>query len=1177
MSRPLDWRTLPLSGRVLIEASAGTGKTYTIGLIVLRLLLETDDGIDALLVCTFTDAAAQELRDRIRARLVDLETRLGAWPPPAAPDDDDELGHYLLERCGEDAADALRRVRLARLDLDRAAIGTIHGFLARVLREQPFLCGGALLAEQLVDESGLIGEAFDDFRRHGLQAPAAQRPPYWPLLQKHADALRGELQQLFNNPDARLLLPSFASADTLFEREAALRMPERIAELRAIAAGETALAWKKNAAFPQDLDVALDALAAGASLLELDGKTLDKVSAEQCGKAVPKSGAAALADCATLHALLDTAELARAIAPRLRAQALHDGWHWCRRLLRERSERRGVASFSQLVERVADALAGANGAALATALSQRYRHALIDEFQDTDQRQFAIFERIYRDADPRTSLHLIGDPKQAIYGFRGGDVEAYLRAARSAGDSVYTLPNNFRSAPSMVAAINALYRECGDGFDHPQIVFREVQARRGGDHHYQGDPSARLLIHVDRRDGNKGALRDAAIDACAAQIAALLADGPATIDGHRPGPGQLAVLLPFNEHVAAMRAALERRGVPCVGAGRQSVLATPIAEELELLLHASLHPEQAGAVRAALGTALLGFDHDALLALDDDPDAGEMQAARFDGWRRLWRERGPLALIEAVQRERAAVELARGDGERRLTDLRHLGELLQDEAPQHPGPAALLQSFRRQRRDALAGDATALDERRLRLESDAARVRLMTLHGCKGLQFDLVFLPLAFDGRAALPALPRFHAADGDGASAPGALCFDLGSAQLDRHRQIAQREELQERLRLLYVALTRAVHACHVFWHPTGDDSAFGRLLTQLAARHGLPSPLDALPQLPQASPTIALLDGWSAPPAHYRPPRAADGPRQSRSDWPGPRPPLWLTSFSALTRHAAEADPGPAADETGAPLTPWPEPASADLALQRLAGLRGLGFGNALHALFERSDPQQPLWPQQRGWIPGVLAEFGVAPGERGEPAIEALARRIDAVRATDLGGGLRLAALPADDAVAEFTFHFPLHGGTLAQLRTVCAAHGRPELVPATLGNQRLDGMMSGAIDLVVRHDGRFHLLDYKSNWLGDRLDHYRADVLERAMNEACYPLQALIYAVALQRHLRRRLPGFDPQHQLGEAIYLFVRAVGLASGAGLWRRRFEPALLAAVDRLFDGAERATEEPA
>ena len=1168
---PLDWMRLPLAAprHVLIEASAGTGKTHTLTLLYLRLILEAADetGADVrgILVSTFTDAAAAELRLRLRERLLEAErllARLARGDAIVAPDAAaDALARDLEAVLPRHlaAGSALRRVRRARQDLDLAPILTLHGFCARVLAESAFESGADLGAAAVADGNDLLRECLLDFWRRRYQQAAVDPDEAAIVLRRGPEALLRLLHEYFTLHEPRIVRGDAAQASLLVEH---LCAPDRLRTLAALTADGSLYAPRKSklrtliGRLHERLAVApapgLDELAV---LLDPLDEVL--VAGQQ------KPGSTLLQDHPLLRDWLRAAELLRGRDGAVRGAVLEAAAAFCREAMAERLQQRGQITFAAMIERVRDRVQG--DPVYAAYLAARYPCALLDEFQDTDRHQYAIFEAIYRG---RGTLLLVGDPKQAIYGFRGGDPATYREAARQAQERV-SLAVNWRSTQRYLDALNALYAHAPPEHLGPGIVYMPV---RGGGRaertplHLDGVPSPSPLVLRAPLDAPLARLDEgdaAALEACADDLARLLGDGRATLGGRPLQPGDIAVLLPKHEQIADLRECLARRGVPAAGAGRRSVFDTDTALELQRILQA-LQDGRAGVLRAAWLTDLWGLDAAALRALEADAGAQQALLQQSLALAQAWRAQGPLALCQRLAERAAARLLARQDGERVFTDLRHLGELLQQQATAGLSPHAQLQWLMRQRQTADGGDGD--DARQQRIDSDRARVQLRTLASAKGLQWPLVFLPLAWRPPPGGNGLLRFHDAE-------DRLSIDLGSAERARNELRARAEQRTENARLLYVALTRAQQACWVYWLEAGrgrtaGDTPLGALLAAAGLQAGAEGLHARLAALAGRLPGVRL-DTAAAGSSHYRP--APPSARARAALASPPTPPPWQTwSFTALARGSA-LEPRAAADEPGDEATSGVDagggapPAEPHAELLTLAELRGAPFGDAVHALLEQAGPQTCFAAMQAGALTRALAGHGVALSAAQAPV---LAARLDAMRATDLGAGLRLDALPAAQQVAEMEFLLPLADVPQAALRALLARHGAADLLP-WIGAARLRGLLGGFIDRVACWQGRYHVIDYKTNALGLTTEDYRGEALEQAMRAHHYPLQALLYVLALHRYLRRRLPGYDYARHMGEALYLFVRAVGLDADAGIWRHRFDAALVLELDRLCEGA--------
>ncbi len=1152
-------------------------------------------GSRGIVVSTFTDAAAQELRQRIRARLLGAQELLAL--ARFVPDElltrdlqDDEVLHWLRARClvadggvDVDKVEALQlRLQLALAAFDQAPISTLHALCHRILREQAFASGMGFGQVELVAGSELDGELADDVWRQLAQSPAPLPPEQqvWfdagrkPLARALGDALKPGVDVPY--PPA----PDFAS----------LLRPEMAAALRELA--DDASWFKRGDSKWRKGMVGLAKWIETNDVFRMpDVAVIDALGQPIERQIKPPRLAEAESDEVFLYAVR-AADLLSTAPAILRARGLAEFASRMRDLRDARLQARGHLSFDAVIARVHAALQASP--ALSDALNAQWPVALVDEFQDTDGLQYEILDRIHRDAvgNARGRLVMIGDPKQAIYRFRGGDIDAYLRAASQVdAEDVMHLDTNHRSARGYVDACNELFEIAGQALSadtQHAIAYRDVLsgARRDGNpYRVDGSPVARPLVfhYLQEAPGSAETRRDAALDACANHIVQLLS-GSHTIGEALLQPGDIAVLLPQNRHVSDLRLRLQARGVPCVGGGRSSVFATDWARELQLLLHAAAQPSDSGLVRAALATRIGGLDYPTLRSLADVEHEAQWQQSldRFAALHALWDACGVLATVQALIDGAAPRLMAEQDGERALTDLRHLGELLQAQEARQPGHTQLLAWLSAQRDGDGSDSEDAANGRELRIESDAKRVQLMTLHAAKGLEFPVVLLPLMWDSTS--HASPNDHGFVTVTDSATGIRQLRNDAAA----REQATREDQEERFRLLYVALTRAEHVCHVYVLRTDRprDGRKGSTALQDPER----SPLDSLLvraeeklgkqiNLQDASEHIAWRLGWPEASGGYQPEVLEMRPMQVRPE-PPPAQLVRRHSFSSLLRgshglqeeHAA-TDEAPSLVDELIEVEALEQDVSAQPAHPALAALarwRGTEFGLALHDVLEQRRVGVPIREQPK-LVRDNLRMRGVRPWQEGpelEQMLDLVAQRLDATLNAELQPGLRLSDLPASALRAEMAFDYLLGDASTERLRVACRAAGEEDLMPV-LATHTLRGLMNGKIDLVFAHAGRFHVLDWKGNWLGDRLDDYTPAVLPAAMDVHHYRLQALLYTVALHRYLRTRMgAAYLPSVHLGDPVYLFLRAVGLAPGAGVWTQHFSPALIEAVDAALAG---------
>ncbi|WHL18856.1 UvrD-helicase domain-containing protein [Stenotrophomonas acidaminiphila] len=1183
---------LPLDGLRLIEASAGTGKTFTLATLFTRLVVEQNLRMGQILAVTFTDAATQELRRRIRERL-DLAARLADAVPGPGDGNEAALTAAILQRHlqqgTETAAQLARRLRIAAEETDLAAIFTIHGFCTRVLAEHALESGHSFAAPELLTNTRQLhaGLAADLWRQHAARADVlAALTGLW----KSPDALAADLPVLVADLPLLPALPPAPLDDPRPLRDAAAgRLAAGLAthgeaylhQLRAALEGgvlnrssykaewieplfRQLLQWARH----PDPDAALDDR---LQRLTLDALTARTVKAK-AGSTPVSPLQPLIADYAQAQARFGEWRMQQSIAL---LHALRDEAR--QRLARHKQQYR-VQTYDDLIDGVHAALDGEAGAALAERLRAQYRFALVDEFQDTDPRQWDIFRRVFAEPPTAAALFLIGDPKQAIYGFRGGDVHTYLQARERAAEAP-RLAHNFRSRPGLLRAIDALYANAGDrAFVDPRIRFEPVQAgsKRGdADYLLDGAPAPALTLHLIDADADGKPLkaddsRHAATLACVADIHRVLSaarQDRARVDGRPLRPGDIAVLVRSHREATRIQQALAAAAIPAVAAGRHSLFSTAEAHELRLLLLALLQPADEGRLRAALATVLLGESAAGIAAMEHDGERQRTHQERLLQWRERWQRGGVLAMLSDLCAEQAERLLALVDGERRLTNYLQLGELLQEAGTRSIGLHGLLDWLQARIAHADDGDETQL----LRLESDAHRVQVITLHKSKGLEYPLVYLPfVGIDGGT--PATDA-HRIVHDGERRVLHWKIDKDAADWKAVGQQAAAEDAAEAARLLYVGLTRAEHA---LWIAGG-------------ALAGLPGSqlgpmLGDLERLAVHADIRIVEGGATALPPRLPPAREPALPpvrsvrRALSQDW-------WVYSFTQLahaeaghdTAAAATEDSGGAADEPpqAADETVQDPAVAQDAFDPRFAGSR---FGNVLHAALETTE-----FGAWSGWRPGDAAPAGQA-------AVIAAALRAEGYAEADIDDGVALltalvgqtltVALPEGGALhalgtgerrAEIEFHFAMQPTAVPALLRVLHAHGVVRGRHGFGARGRLEGLMTGKIDLTYLRDGRWYVLDYKSN----RLPGYAAAQLEVAMRHSEYDLQALIYTVALHRWLRFRLGGgYDYARDFGGIRYLFCRGLDATRvpSPGIYAHVFAAELVHALDALFAGGDDA-----
>lgn len=1162
-----------LHGFHLIDASAGTGKTYTITALLVRLLVQERLTIQEILVVTYTEAAVHDLRVRVRAMLGQARAFFsgeGGREPFL-----DSLGAVVADH------DQARRDLVCALnDFDEAAIYTIHGFCQRMLKENGLESATLFDVELAKDVSDLHWQVVCD---HWRQQVGERGPLFLRFLAARLNPEK--LAALLKNQRPGLhICPATGAGgcgdegafQRLYEQGVAL-WPQAAAAVAALLNDPGLNGTKFGPKRVAGWLAALNAYFSGEALLPPE--CLAKVSQENIDAGMKKNHQPPSHPFCAYAGRLWQAWQELEVCFDRQILALKAGiFGYAAQRLAELKEEQRLLGFDDLLTRLQAGLAGPHGEALAHRIRKRYPAALIDEFQDTDPIQFEIFSRIHAD-DQDHLLYLIGDPKQAIYNFRGADIFAYLAATRQV-KSHYSLEDNYRSEPGLIRAINAVFgeQEGRPSFVFPEISFRPARwpgQEKDGLVVAAGEAAPLQIMLAEGGEDGKPLAADAsravATRACCAEIARLLglaAEGRARIGSRPLAPADIAVLVRTNAEARQVHQALFEIGVASVVKSTDDLFASHEARELVAVLQAVAGPTADQAMVAALATDLLGWSAGDLFGRGEDEAAWDAILTRFATYRRLWRDRGFMAMFEAlVSGEQVRERLLRlHDGERRLTNLLHLGEVLQ-------GRGRLtshhLLDYLRQ---GVAGRHRGEHEQRL--ESDALRLQIVTIHKAKGLQYPVVFCPFLWGGsRLTRRSEVFFHGKD-------GALGLDIGSPDFAAHKEQACTEELAENLRLAYVALTRAGNRCYLVWGPLSgshqsalahlfhgrageDKEALGRRL-QAMDHGGLARELSGLVE--RSPGDIALV----ACPATCEAlaPLASSAPVLACRPFTAEVDRRWqVSSFSRLTAGLhQEADIADHDRSVGGAL----EPAGEAGGLTIFDFPRGAGPGTFLHHLFENldfGDFRAGRTAQVQEWLTAKLAQFGfegIWNAALGRMLAEVVSVRLP-------GHNFCLADLGSQARLNELEFHLPLAPSRAPDLLAVFGRHdhgGGPDL---TARLSRLDyalvkGFLKGFIDLVFCHDDRFYIIDWKSNYLGRQGLDYRQERLRTAMVEADYVLQYHLYTVALHRYLAARLAAYDYQRHFGGVFYIFLRGVAQGSDHGIFFDRPDPALVAELADLL-----------
>ncbi|ALU42474.1 exodeoxyribonuclease V subunit beta [Pseudoalteromonas rubra] len=1176
--RRLDPQTMPLSGHNLIEASAGTGKTYTITGLYLRYLLGLIDtetqttplSVEQILVVTFTDAATQEIKDRVRKRIVQARDAL------LGSECNDTLIIELLAQVA-DQESAYHLLDAAAKSMDEAAIFTIHGFCQRMLKQHAFESNLSFNLEFILDDSELFNAAVEDHWRRFVYPLDSDKTELVLSHFSHPQALAKRLYPLLKRGDARLQ-PELDLAVVLAQRaeyqsragkfKQQLLNSDFFQVLR-----DSGIAKNKAPGRPANIQALIDYCMGDGWYFEFgtskhsfalwgEAQLGDPKNYTKTGKPVVHPALGWFDEMAQLHK-----SVARGLPIALLQHALGE----VRALMAQAKLEHSLISPDDLLQNLHQALHGAQGEALAEKIAQLYPVAMIDEFQDTDPIQFGIFSRVYG-TDSSCGLTMIGDPKQAIYGFRGADIFTYIGAKHQVDEArQFTLDKNYRSAKRVVAAVNAIFTAQADSFIfNRDIPFIEVEAAgKDADNTFTLDgvePAAlqfNVLMDDDSPVTTKATAYPLLAQGFAAQIAQILTQaqqGRACI-GQRPVlAADICVLVRDRGEAGVIKHALQAAGVSSVYLARDSVFSQPVAVAVWQLLHVVHGSYDEAALRGVLAGPLFALSEQQIFALRTQEGQWQRYLMQFAHLKQLWYQQGAMATLESLLVDNQLVRLWQQAGfevERWLTDYRHLAELLQHKQIELEGTQRVMRWLQSQCAN------PSYEGTQLRLESDADLVKIVTMHASKGLEYPLVYLPFASAYREASETIYHDN----------GELVLDLDGD--DSAQQSANRERLAEDIRLLYVALTRAIHFCSLGLYnlPLGRSKKPG--IQQCALGHvlfGNDKIIEATQWHEQLRSLCSGHEGMvyqslQVVPCVYQPEQTESLQRlQSRAVEVVIEQNWRMTSFSQLSYHETSAErPVGAQDENHKIDLPEPNVIKRYTPYTFVKGARA---GSCLHEIFEQVDFTAPHAPTRPDKL--TLAEATQTCLEKYHLDIvwqETLEHWIEGCLHAPLmpSSDLTLGQLSVSDCLVEMEFQLPLKRLSYTRLNKLVA---QITGVPSHLRFDEVQGMLKGFIDLIFVWQGRYFILDYKSNYLGDTAADYQADNLALAMSSHQYHLQYLIYSVALHRLLKHRLADYNPQQHLGGVYYLFLRA--LPDGAGCFFTQLDESTLLQLDALFDAGE-------
>ena len=1157
----LDLANLPLQGRHLIEASAGTGKTYSITRIYLRLLIEKQIPVEQILLMTYTRAATQELRGRIEDTLREAQESWGSHK--------DNYWQHLYHQVEPQQAQLL--LHQALLNLDQAAIFTIHAFCGRALQQYAFASQTGLEVVLETNTRDLAYTGLQDWLRVIMHQPALYsqlEQQGWHTPKGFWDAFSGALLSQ---------TPVFATDVKSWHR-----------------------AWHTNKRHVRDKLLNLEAQITQATMADPKTKAVRLAQWQDLlnwlGTDVFEAASKDQLACLHGNRLSKSPELKPVITPlrelinnksfkekylayanqAMVAPLVLEAVQWVRKAYQEAKQKQQIMEFDDLVRRLSECVNQPENTTLVDALRLAYPVALVDEFQDTDGHQYAILNRLYECSCNTTALFMIGDPKQAIYGFRGGDIHTYLKASQ-ATDYRWHMDTNWRSSHAMVAAYNRLFSEgagerkvFGSGINYTPVSASDfATANEANNVKASGVALTYAWLPTELLTNERKQQHIA--QWCVGEVQQLLRQG-------NFNASDIALLVRGAVEAKALQAALKQAHLASVYiSDRSSVYASAEAIEMVRLLNGLLHCEDQRQLVRAASTHLWGGSVSLLAQLNLDDNCLIDIRSQMMQLRQLWLRQGVMALVIHLLKQRAVPPAQ--NKERYMTNVVQLAELLQ-KASNQASSALLLVEWLQQQCNEDNADSSA----ELRLESDAKLIQIVTQHGSKGLEYPVVFIPFASQAKDPLKRgnkhaqlFPYYHPQE----HSP-ALMIGRDMAVCEQATLASQ----EESLRLLYVAVTRAQYRCYIpvsdfsnselsplgqvaFWnHGEADEMNWPEALAQLTHPEDselrlieedsvqMPVPQDTVSEIAQALTTQSF-----------------SGHIDSNNN---------LLSYSALVRqlsygtHAQQASVKDRGDGSSQLVDPNQNTSSNEL---RFTLAKGKNSGLLLHDILEQVDFAQPSWSSVME-VP--LAKYHTMVGIGQDDAkklvclqqwldecLESSMPHIDAdgSAAAHKQGGITLGQLSQNQTLREVEFYFPLQQAKQSTLAHILSRHrdGLPTALPS---HPVLQGMMHGFIDLIFECDGRFFVADYKSNHLGDCLENYHHQAMLVANQQHYYDLQYLIYSLALHRYLGQRMPNYDPSQHFGGVYYLYLRGMSPKAATGVFATAITIEELNELDHLFAG---------
>ncbi|MDG6283265.1 exodeoxyribonuclease V subunit beta [Glaesserella parasuis] len=1192
---PLNSLQLALNQSSLIEASAGTGKTYTMANLYLRLILgvrcPSPLTVEQILVVTFTKAATQELRDRIREKLVNV----GKWfRDPSSKEAQDALREPFLAELYQEVQprlnECLLRLSIAEREIDLASIFTIDSFCQKMLFQFAFSSGIRFDIDLLSNEDELLTRLSEEtWRELFYPMGLAETVAVAEELKTPSDALTAVKGYLYGDfPDLAAENQWLTQGISSYLADYQALLQEAKQHWLAVGAeAESLIVTEINKSYKKGEKKSLSRRAYQMRWIENWLKELNEWATSGSHYFPTNSLSRFCQDFINEKAEEGAEPLTHTIFAKnqdyltayqtqfegkSKAIFLYQFFSHLRQKLADYKQTHKEKSFGDMLSFLLSALQSERGDTLAQQIRALYPFAMIDEFQDTNQQQYEVFHRIFMDQNTsEQGFIMIGDPKQSIYKFRGADIFTYLKAKNEVQEQA-TLDRNWRSVPEVVESCNRLFQfPEGDNppFLYHGIPFQPVKAKEASDT-LVGEQATRCLLISTEFDEQLAATH------CAYQIQQQLKKSEQGLlfvqkeEGNRPLEAKdITILVRSHKQASLIRAELLKRHIPSVFfSERNSVYETQEAQDLRIILSACLNPYRQSSLLSAIGTSLWGLTSTDIFNIKQDEKAWDNVVESFVGYQQVWLHQGILPMLHQIFVKENIIQRinALPNAERRITDLLHLAELLQGAMPNLENEFALLRWYEQQ----LDNPDGYADEQKQRLESEESLVKVVTIHGSKGLEYPVVWLP--FVAKASQPAKSKpitIYQND------EGKAHWSFGS-QSDEIKKYIDKAEFAEDLRLLYVAVTRAKYQLNLIL-PSQFDEKWNSLSYLLSngeiGTGGIAPSQNTQYYLAQKGIKAELITvNNDVPEDNWQPTLVQPIDIEAKSFTGKIRTVGQITSFTALQAQNERLQH----KEQNIPLATFGDEAqdydrtefiASDFLEDNAQPYSRYQFphstkvGNLLHKFFEHWDFQQAVDQTQ---LQALCEQLNLD-----EAWLEPLTTWFEQVIQTPFGEqAVSLTQIFTHKRLNEWQFYLRLSNKeALYRLNQLLKKHSplAKQLPDLTLYN--LEGFVRGFVDCIAQIDGKFYVIDYKSNFLGYLPQDYQAEKLAKTMGQFRYDLQYLLYTLAVHRYLSARLgENYNYEQHFGGVAYLFLRGMNGEPNSGVYFDKPSMELIEEMDRLF-----------